>query len=100
MQVVNLITPELNIRESDISIIRRLPAAEGITKPIIVKFVRRDNGDEIYRENENLNSKSAIGIGFQQNSRLYINKSLTVKSRATLTNSKNSKDQHGKGKSI
>ena len=53
MQVVNLITPELNIRESDISISHRLPAAGGNTKPIIItcQICEHDNGDALYRKN-------------------------------------------------
>ena len=68
MQVVNLIAPELNICESDISTSHRRPAAGGRMKPIIIEFVRRDNRDAIYREKRTLNSKSAKYIGFQQNS--------------------------------
>ena len=94
MQVVNLIAPELNICESDISTSHRLPAAGGRMKPIIVKFVRRDNRDAIYRKKRNLNSKSAKDIGFQQNSRLYINESLTVKSRIILNKVKEFKRRH------
>ena len=49
LQVMNLVAPELNICESDISS-HRLPAAGGDMKPIIVKFVRRDTQDTIYRK--------------------------------------------------
>lgn len=94
IQVVNLIAPELKICDSDISTSHRLPAASGRMKPIIVKFVRRDNRDAIYRKKRNLYSKSAKDIGFQQDSRLYINESLTVKSRAILNAVKEFKRRH------
>ena len=93
-QVVKLVAPELNICESDISTSNRLPAAGGNMKPIIVKFVRRDTRDAIYRKKRNLNSKSTMDIGFQQNSRLYIHESLTVKTRAILNKVKEFKRRH------
>ena len=94
LQVVNLVAPELNICESDISTSHRLPAAGGNTKPIIVKFVSRDTRDGIYRKKRNLNSKSTVDIGFQQNSRLYINESLTAKTRAIPNKVKEFKRRH------
>ena len=73
---------ELN--ESDISISHRLPVNEGSIPPIIVKFTRRDKRDRIYSLKRNLSTKSALDLGFRQESRLFINESLTQKCRELL----------------
>jgi predicted nuclease with TOPRIM domain len=48
--VVQLVAPELNLNQTDISISPRLPAAEGNIKPIIAKFTRRNTRDAIYKK--------------------------------------------------
>ena len=83
-QVADLIAPELNISESDISISHRLPAPHGRVKPIIVKFTRRDSRDAIYSKRRNLSSKKSTDLGFHVCNRLYINESLTAQSRKIL----------------
>ena len=52
LQVVNLVAPELNICESDISTSHRLPAAGGNMKPIVVKFVSRDTEMQYIKKKE------------------------------------------------
>ena len=83
-QVADLIAPELNISESDISISHRLPAPHGRVKPIIVKFTRRDSRDAIYSKRRNLSSKKSADLGFHVCNRLCINESLTAQSRKIL----------------
>jgi hypothetical protein len=88
VQVANLIVPELNLIEADISISHRLPTNKESLKPIIAKFVRRDIRDAIYKKKRNLSSKTSQDIGFHYNSKLYINESLTAGSRAILNKAK------------
>ena len=83
-QVTQLLNSDLELNESDISISHRLPANEGSISPIIVKFTRRDKRDRIYSLKRNLSTKSALDFGFRQESRLFINESLTQKCRELL----------------
>lgn len=83
-QIVHLLDSTMNLEEHDISISHRLPASAGYIPPIIVKFVRRDVRNKIFNLKRNLSSKSACDLGFHQESKLYINESLTQKSRALL----------------
>ena len=50
VQVANLIVPDLNLTEADISTSHRLPTNKESFKPIIAKFVRRDTRDAIYKK--------------------------------------------------
>ena len=87
-KVVNLIEPDLSeLADQDISTSHRLPAAEGYIPPIIVKFTRRDTRNRIYSQKRNLSSKKASDIGFQQQSIIYLNESLTQKGRMLLKKS-------------
>ena len=70
--VVQLVAPELNLNQTDISISHRLPAAEGNIKPIIAKFTRRNTRDAIYQKKRNLSSKSSLDLGFLQENRLIL----------------------------
>ena len=83
-QVTQLLNSDLELNESDISISHRLPANEGSIPSIIVKFTRRDKRDRIYSLKRNLSTKSALDLGFRQESRLFINESLTQKCRELL----------------
>ena len=76
-KVVQLIYPDFNLDESEISTSHRLPASEGYIQPIIAKFTRRSTRDMIYHKKRQLRSKSSLGLGFQQENSLYINESLT-----------------------
>ena len=93
-KVVNLIEPDLELADQEISTSHRLPAAEGHIPPIIVKFTRRDTRNRIYSQKRNLSSKKASDIGFQQQSRIYLNESLTQKSRMLLKKVKEFKINH------
>ena len=93
-KVVNLIEPDLELADQDISTSHRLPAAEGYIPPIIVKFTRRDTRNRIYSQKRNLSSKKASDIGFQQQSRIYLNESLTQKGRMLLKKVKEFKINH------
>ena len=84
IKVVSLIDPDLVLTKEDISTSHRLHAARGYIPPIIVKFIRRDIRNRIYGQKRNLGSKTTSDLGFQQQSRLYINESLTQKGRVLL----------------
>lgn len=94
MQVAKLIDPTTQLTNEDISISHRLPANDSYTPAIIVKFTRRDVRDRIYSWKRNVNSKNARNLGFEQDSRLYINESLTQKSRDLLKEVKAFKRDH------
>ena len=89
-----LVAPELNLTQTDISISHRLPAAEGNIKPIIAKFTRRNTRDAIYQKKRNLSSKSSLDLGFLQENRLYINESLTAQCGAILAEVKKFKRRY------
>ena len=80
-QVTQLLNSDLELNKSDS---HRLPANAGSIPPIIVKFTRRDKQDRIYSLKRNLSTKSALELGFRQESRLFINESLTQKCRELL----------------
>lgn len=88
VKLVDLVAPELDFSEQDISISHRLPAAVGRIKPIIVKFVRRDVRDAILKKKRNLVNLSSQDLGLEGTSRLFINESLTANSRAILNKAK------------
>ena len=81
----------MTLADQKISTSHRLPAAEGYIPPIIVKFTRRDRRNRIYSQKRNLSSKKGSDLGFQQQSRIYLNESLTQKGRMLLKKSKNLK---------
>lgn len=92
--VAQIVDPNMELNENDISISHRLQAAEGFTPPIIVKFTRRDVRDKLYKSKRNLNLKTAVDLGYQEESRLFINESLTQKSRELLREVKRYKRNH------
>ena len=94
LQVVELIAPELHLCQSDISTSHRLPAVSGRIKQIIVKFVRRDIRNMVFSKKRNLRAKTAQDIGYSQDSRLFINESLTAISHAIFNKVKEFKRQH------
>ena len=93
-KVVSLIEPDFELADQEISISHRLLAAEGYIPPIIVKFTRRDTRNKIYSQKRNLSSKKASDLGYQQQSRIYINESLTQKGRMLLKKVKEFKNNH------
>lgn len=52
--------------------------------PIIVKFTRRNTRDYIFSRKRQLESKTAADLGFPNENRLFLNESLTQKSRELL----------------
>ena len=75
---------DINIEKSDISISHRLPSEEGYTPPIIVKFTRRDVRNSLLSQKKTLRSMSALDLGLNQESKLYLNESLTQRGRLLL----------------
>jgi hypothetical protein len=78
---------DVDIEDDDISVSHRLPGDKynnSHVPAIIVKFVRRDLRDELYKARKSLSGKSTRDIGIlrhpQQN--IYINESLTPQNRA------------------
>ncbi len=82
--VVKLADPTIELNNPDISISHRLPATDGFIAPIIAKFTRRDTRDRIMSVKKNLRHKSAWDLGFDSETSLYINESLTPKCRLLL----------------
>ncbi|XP_028403937.1 uncharacterized protein LOC114526521 [Dendronephthya gigantea] len=72
------------LKQDDISISHRLPSRQGQIPAIIVKFVRRDTRDKVYKLRRNLFTKTSADLGFPEESRIYINESLTQKGRDLL----------------
>ena len=93
-KVVELADPLMTFEQSEISISHRLPSRQGQIPPIIVKFVRRDMRDKIYKMRRGLSSKTALHLGYHLESRLFINESLTQQSRALLRAAKAFKRDH------
>jgi hypothetical protein len=72
----------LNLNE--ISTSHRLSSRQGQIPPIIIKFVRRDMRDKVYNMMRNLSTKNTADLGFDEEYRIYMNESLTQKSRELL----------------
>lgn len=97
LKVAKLIVPDLTLYESDISISHRLPAVLGRIPVIIVKFVRRSIRDRLLNCKRALRDKTAQDLGFYNNTRLFVNESLTRKSRELLNKAKSfRRDYHYK----
>ena len=82
--LVNLLDRGYQFREQDISISHRLPAPEGKIPPIIVKFTRRNTRDHIFSLKRQLQGKSTLDLAFPTENRLYLNESLTQRTRELL----------------
>ena len=81
LKVAKLIVLDLVLNVNDISISHRLPAAMGRVPVIIAKFVRRSVRDRFFNCKRELHDKTAQDLGFHENTRLFVNESLTRKSR-------------------
>lgn len=81
LKVAKLIVPDLVLNVNDISISHRLPAAMGRIPVIIAKFVRRSVRDRLLNCKRELRDKTAQDLGFHENTRLFVDESLTRKSR-------------------
>ena len=93
-RVVELVDSEINLDDRDISISHRLPVSPGRIPAIIVKLTRRDVRNKIFNLKHNLRFKNARDLGFQQDSKLYINESLTQKCRELLKTVKSFKREN------
>lgn len=76
------------MQKSDISISHRIPSRkqstdEGIPIPpaIIVKFVKREIRENLYRARKNLKSISTVDLGYSVANKIYVNESLTEKNK-------------------
>ena len=76
------------IQKSDISISHRIPSRKQFTDEgnpippaIVVKFVKRETRENLYRARKNLKSVSTIGLGYPVANKIYVNESLTEKNK-------------------
>ena len=82
--VAQIIDPNMDLNNSDISISHHLKTAVGFIPAIIMKFTRHDVRDKMLKMKSNPNLKTTIDVGYWEESCLFINKSLTQKSRELL----------------
>ena len=82
--VVKLVDNSMAFEQNEICISHRLPSRRGLIPPIIVKFVRRDVRDKIYKSRRSLISKTSADLGYHEQSRIFINESLTYQARQLL----------------
>jgi chaperonin cofactor prefoldin len=94
VEVAKLAVPDRDFSEAMLSISHRLPTRSGNVPPIIAKFVQREVRDVIYRNRKNLRSKSTENLGYETHNNIYINESLTAKSRAIFTEAKKFRNEH------
>ena len=81
---VNLLDRGYQFHDQDISISHRLPVPEGKIPPIIAKFIRRNTRDHIFNLKRQLQGKSTLDLGFPTENRIYLNESLTQRTRELL----------------
>ena len=79
----------VEIAPEDISVSHRLPInkrykGKRSTQAIIVKFVRRDVKEAVFRSRNKLKNKSTRDLGYKVSSPIYINESLTEKNKELL----------------
>ncbi|CAB4000069.1 Hypothetical predicted protein [Paramuricea clavata] len=84
VEVAKLAVPDRDFSEAMLSTSHRLPTRSGNIPPIIAKFIQRDVRDVVYRNRK----KSTENLGYETHNNIYINESLTVKSRAIFTEAK------------
>ena len=84
LNVAKLADHTTALKQDDISISHRLSPRQGQIQAIIVKLVRRDSRDKVYKMRRNLFTKTTADLGFLEESRIYINESLTQKCRELL----------------
>lgn len=82
--VVKLVDHSMAFEQNEISISHRLPSRRGQIPPIIVKFVRREVRDKIYKSRRSLISKTSADLCYHEQSRIFINESLTYQARQLL----------------
>ena len=76
------------MQKSDISISHRIPSRKQFTDEgnpippaIIVKFVKRQTRENLYRARKNLMSVSTVDLGYSVANKIYVNESLTEKNK-------------------
>ena len=76
------------MQKSDISISHRIPSRKQFTDEgnpippaIIVKFVKRETRENLYRARKNLKSVSTVDLGYSVANKIYVNESLTEKNK-------------------
>ena len=84
LNVAKLVDHSMAFEQNENSICHRLPSRRGQIPPIIVKFVRREAREKIYKSRRSLNSKTSADLGYHEQSRIFINKSLTCQARQLL----------------
>ena len=84
--VVNLLDRGHQFHDQDISISHRLPAPEGKIPPIIIVKFTRSTRDHIFSLKRQLQSKSTLDLGLptEPENRIYLNESLTQRTRELL----------------
>ena len=90
------------MQKSDILISHRIPSRkqcndEGYPIPpaIIVKFVKRQTKENLYRARKNLKSISTADLGYSVANKIYINESLTEKNKELFNLCLKCKRDHG-----
>ena len=78
---VGLLNRHYQVQDQDISIRHRLPAPESKIPPIIVKLMRRNARDHIFSLKRQLRGKLTLELGFPTENHIYLNKSLTQRTR-------------------
>ena len=70
------------MERKDISISHRIPSSRASVDPaIIVKFVRREMRENLYRARKRLKSITTADLGFPVDKKIFINESLTSKNK-------------------
>ena len=76
------------MQKSDISISHRVPSRKQFTDEgnpippaIIVKFVKRETRENLYRARKNLKSVSTVDLGYSVANKIYVNESLTNRNK-------------------
>ena len=78
-KVGNLVN--VQISDNDISVSHRIPSRSRPVPSIIVKFARRSTRDALLKGKKLLRNKTSSDIGFQDHNKIFINESLTPKTR-------------------
>lgn len=94
----------IDLEDSDISIAHRLPDTKKVKDRIIVKFVRRDKKEEIYKNRRRLIGKTTINLPSIKNelgmsiptnpTKIFVNESLTSYRRKVFNRVYNFKKNH------
>ena len=81
---INLLNRGYQFHDQDISISHRLPAPDRKIPSIIVRFTCRNTRDHIFSLKRQLQGKSTPDLGFPTENRIYLNESVTQRTRELL----------------